>query len=240
MRLRLGLTRLKEARLDVLGMAPLFQCSAADGAKRLRDEEGNGRQRGPASSQGTATGGSKYGLTAAQVEELAVRSAQVLSLHDVRLRELGTVLRKVKMPVNSQYGQGLVRVDLQWKSVRTGGGKNEGSKHLRLASTVLEALYQSAPQGELKELLQKRWTNKDTSTPEFLGSDVRVMKWKTLKNGKDGVLEFMLVPELAVVEQELLRVLVAQAGAVELFGTETKGPQIREVEEMIEGTWGRR
>ena len=45
----------------------------------------------------------------------------------------------------------------------------------------------------------------------------------------------MLVPELAVVEQELLRVLVAQAGAVELFGTETKGPQIREVEEMIEG-----
>lgn len=43
-----------------------------------------------------------------------------------------------------------------------------------------------------------------------------------------------------MIEQELLRVLTGQPGAVELFGAETEGPQIRAVEDMIEGTWERR
>ena len=49
----------------------------------------------------------------------------------------------------------------------------------------------------------------------------------------------MLVPELAYVEREIVRALTAQTGAEELFGTESKGTQIREVETMIEGTWRR-
>lgn len=130
------------------------------------------------------------------MEELAVRTAQVFSLHDVRLRELSTILRRAKMPLKSQYGEAVTRVDVPWKTVRKQGGQQEGSKHLRLASVVLEALYQGTSQGELRTLLEGRWGGKNTSTPEFLGSDVRVMKWKPLKTEKDGMLEFMLVPEL--------------------------------------------
>ena len=65
------------------------------------------------------------------------------------------------------------------------------------------------------------------------------MKWRTLKNKKEGVVEFMLVPELAAVERTLVWVLAAETGAEELTGMEAKGPQVREVEGLIEGTWRR-
>ena len=179
-------------------------------------------------------------MTAAQVESLAVRTAQVLSLHDIRLRELSTQFRRIRMPLVSPYGKVLVEVDTRWKAVRKEGNKLEGSKHLKLAAVVLELLYQSTPEGhELRKALAERWAGRDTSTPEFLGTDVRVMKWRALKNGREGVLEFLLVPELAYVEREIVQALAAQAGAAELFGTESKGTQIREVETMIEGTWRR-
>ena len=187
---------------------------------------------------GGGGGSSQYGMSASQVEALAVRTAQVLSLHDIRLRELGTMLRRVKMPLNSKYGKALAEVDVRWKAVRKDGGKHDGSKHLNLASVLLELLFQATGEGDAtRKLLSERWHGKDTSTPDFLGTDVRVVKGRALKNGKEGVLEFMLVPELALIERALLKELTDQSGAQELFGTESKGAQIRDVEQMIEGTW---
>ena len=222
----------------LLAMATLFRCSEQAPHKKRAAENGAGIASG--TQGGGSQGESKYGMTMQQVEELAVRTAQVLSLHDVRLRELSTMLRRVRLPVGSAYGKAMVDVDTKWKAVRKDGGKHEGSKHLRLAAVLLEMLYQTTQDGdETRKVLTERWSGKDTSTPEFLGTDVRVMKWRTLKNGKEGVLEFMMVPELAFVERELLRVLTGVQGAQEMFGLESKGPQIREVEEMIEGTWRR-
>ena len=210
---------------------PLFQCTkdqpTAERMKKRRGEGGVGSNTG----QG-------YGLTPKEVEELAVRTAQMVSIHDVRIRVLSTMFSKVRFPVDSEYGKKLMKVDAEWKARRTAGEDQGGSKNLRLAAVLLEAVYAS---GQLNEaatkMLKERWEGKDTSTPEFLGTDVRVMKWKPLKNGKDGILEFSMVPGLAVVEEEMVRVLSAVPGATELVGTESKGPQIRAMEEMIEGTW---
>ena len=210
----------------------LFRFSGPPTKKRVNEDgqhlDATGGQRGTG-SQGTG----QYGLTTAQVEELAVRTAQVLSIHDVRLREFGTLTRRVRMPVASEYGKVLVDVDTKWKVVRRDGGKHDGSKHLRLAVVLLGKMYQGLKEGDgVRQLLETRWAGKDTRTPEFLGTDVRTMKWRTLKNRKEGVLEFMLVPELAGVERELLRVLTAEPDTQELFGMESKGPQ-------IDGTWRR-
>ena len=237
--MRLNLRVLGRAR----AMAALFQCNATEPATKKRTVDGGSVDgTGSQPSQGSTgqTAGGQYGMTIADVENLAVRTAQVLSIHDVRLREFGTMTRRVKLPVNSEYGKLLSEVDGRWKTTRREGGTLEGSKHLKLASVMLEKLYHGLAEGdEVKVLLGARWNGKDTSTPAFLGTDVRVVKWRTLKNKREGVIEFMLVPELAVVERTLLRVLVAEPGAEELTGMEAKGPQIREVETLIEGTWRR-
>ena len=167
-----------------------------------------------------------------------VRTAQLVSIHDVRIRELSTLFRKVRFPMNSAYGKVLVKVDVEWKASRGSGTGTGGSKHLRLAAVMLEAMYGGTDINEdVKKELKERWTGKDTTTPEFLGTDVRIMKWTPLKNGKDGILEFALVPSLARVEDEMVRILKTLPGALELVGTAAKGPQVRELEEMIEGTW---
>ena len=224
-------------------MAALFKCNADEPATKKRTVEGGAVEgTGSQPSQGSTgqTAGGQYGMTIADVENLAVRTAQVLSIHDVRLREFGTMTRRVKLPVASEYGKLLSDVDGKWKTTRREGGTLEGSKHLKLAAVMLEKLYHDLGEGdEVKVLLGARWNGKDTSTPAFLGTDVRVVKWRTLKNKREGVIEFMLVPELAVVERTLLRVLTAVAGAEELTGMEAKGPQIREVETLLEGTWRR-
>ena len=103
-------------------------------------------------------------MTTAQVEELAVRTAQVLSIHDVRLREFGTMARRVKLPLQSEYGKLLSDVDGKWKNTRRDGGTLDGSKHLKLASVMLERLYQGLAEGdEVKTLLGARWNGKDTT-----------------------------------------------------------------------------
>ena len=222
----------------------LFKCNGEAPATKKRgvdggvvDGTGSGASQGAAGSQ---SAGGQYGLTVAQVEELAVRTAQVLSLHDVRLREFGTITRRVKLPLASAYGKILSEVDGKWKTTRRDGGTLDGSKHLKLAVVMLERLHQGLAEGdEIKTLLETRWHGKDTTSPAFLGTDVRVVKWKTLKNKREGVVEFMLVPELAEVERTLLRVLTAESGAEELTGMESKGPQVREVESLLEGTWRR-
>ena len=118
-------------------MQTLFRCSEVPAEKKRRQGEGSVGSGTQASSAGTGSG-RRYGVTASQVEELAVRTAQVLSLHDIRLREVSTMFRKVKMPVTSAFGKDLVAVDTEWKEVRRGGGKHEGSKHLKLAAVALE------------------------------------------------------------------------------------------------------
>ena len=208
---------------------PLFKCTGGGAVSGTASTTGQKKRRGGDGSTG-------YGLTPEQVEELAVRTAQLVSIHDHRLRELGTLFRQVKMPVDGPYAKVLVKVDAEWRADKR--TKDKGSKHLKLAVALFEAMYGGADISEgVRKTLAERWDGKDTSTPEFLGTDVRVMKWKALKDGKHGILEFALVPGLATVEGEMVRMLGGQPGATELVGTAVKGPQVREMEQMIEGTW---
>jgi len=230
--LRLSLTHpcLLSPRFLLYGCGmPLFQCSqepAATGSKRRKGEEGEG--------------GTGHGLTQDQVEELAVRTAQLVSLHDISIREMGTLWRRVKMPLKGRYGKEFMKVHVEWKGKRGGGENTGGSKHLRLGVVALEQLYEwEGLKPEVKETLCKRWEGKDTNTPAFLGTDVRCMKWQPLKNGTEGILTYGLVPALAAVEEELTRLLATQASAEELVGMAPKGPQVRGMEELIEGTWRR-
>ena len=87
-------------------------------------------------------------------------------------------------------------------------------------------------------MLAKRYEGKDTTNPDFLGTDVKLMKWKNTRDGKGGILEFKLTEALTTVEEELIRLMVA-GGAVELQGPAPKGTMIREEEEKLTGTWKR-
>ena len=89
---------------------------------------------------------------------------------------------------------------------------------------------------EIKRVLQERWRGKDTTTPEFLDADVKIMKWKQTRDGKRGILEFKLVEDLREVEMEIMRVLQLE-GAVLKTGPAPRGPLVREVEEMMKGKW---
>ena len=58
-------------------------------------------------------------MTRGELDELTVRVAQVVSIHDVQIREHKACLyRRVIMSATGKYGKKFVAVDEQWK--RTG------------------------------------------------------------------------------------------------------------------------
>ena len=59
---------------------------------------------------------------------------------------------------------------------------------------------------------------------------LQVVKWRTFKRDRDGILKFKLVPELGVVEGEIVRVLREHGGNVKTT-PEPEGPMIRRVDE---------
>ena len=176
------------------------------------------------------------------------RQGKLLVIHDARLRELGTLFRVLQVSTRHTHYGVFQGVETSWKDKtkayyeerkETGRTRKIGSKHLLLASKVLEMLWSDGnTRKEVKELLQKRYEGKDTSTTDFLGTDVKLMKWKNTRDGKSGILEFKLTEALTTVEEELIRLMVA-GGATELQGPAPKGTMIREEEEQLTGTWKR-
>ena len=74
-------------------MAPLFKCTESVGTKRRLVGEGSEVRAG---SQAMGSGERlPYGMSMADVAELAVRTAQLSVVQDVHLRELRTVMTRV-------------------------------------------------------------------------------------------------------------------------------------------------
>ena len=226
------------------GMATSSGRLFADSAPEGREAKSARTGKGPASSAGDedGMGVNRYGKTREEMDDLTIRMAQVVSLHDVAVRELRTVFRRVKMPLTNRYAERLDAVGKEWASrMKLGGDQRpKDSKHVRLAANLLEAMYGNAedlPEG-LKKRLEELFKGKE-STGGVIEGAVNVMKWRTFKEGKDGILEFRMAPEMADVEAMIVRVLV-QGGGTEVTGTDVKGPQVREMEEAIKDTWRRK
>ena len=185
-----------------------------------------------------------WGLGRAELDDLTVRMAQVLSQHDVQLREQrACLLRRVVLPVTGRYGKRFVDVDTAWKRERDREGDRRkggamGSKHTRLAAALLEEAYGDEGLGtDGRAKLERGFKDIDLKTEE-LNTRVQIMKWRTLQGNKEGILEFRLSDEVREVEGELMKLMIANGGK-EKTGTEPRGPGIRRVDDLIEGTWKR-
>ena len=184
-----------------------------------------------------------------EVEDLTRSMGQLTVIHDVRLRELGTMFRTIILKKDSPYNKRAAVVDAEWKELmqeynkrRRDTGKTEeiGSKHLRLAANIFEEMYKDPQTSkDLKDKLQTHWQTCNKDSPDFLGPDVRVMKWRQTKDGKHGVLEFKLADTLSAVEEELIRVMVLSGGELKT-GPAARGERVRDLERKLEGTWGKR
>ena len=111
-----------------------------------------------------------------------------------------------------------------------------GSKHLRLAVVLMEEAY-GGPMlnAEAKKTIEDGFGGVNLDGDQ-LGAKVMVMKWKTFKGGKEGVLEISLAHEVRAVEAVLVKLLTANGGK-EKNGIEPRGPVIRRIDEMITDTW---
>ena len=226
------------------GMASASGRLFADSASEGREAKAARTGKGPSSTAGEeeGMGVNQYGKTREEMDALTIRMAQVVSLHDVAVRELRTVFRRVKMPLKNRYAEQLDTVGREWAGRMKKGGdqRPKDSKHVRLAKELLEGVYACAegiPEG-LKKRLEEIFKGKE-STGGVIEGAVNVMKWRTFKDGKEGILEFRMAPEMADVEAMMVRVLV-ESGGTEVTGTDVKGPQVREMEEAIKDTWHRK
>ena len=151
------------------------------------------------------------------LDEFIIRTAQVTSVHDIELRELKTMYRRVTMGANSNYGTVLREVDENWKRDRGSGRPLGASKHVRLAVALLGKIHEDPKtSGEVKAKLEEVFGNVDGSRDEGVAQWLQVVKWRTFKGDREGILEFKLVPELGTVEGEIVRVLVEHGGVQQL------------------------
>ena len=170
---------------------------------------------------------------------------QLTVIHDVRLREFGTLFRVVMVPKGTPYFTAAESVGAAWKMLSkeyskrkqsTGKKEHLWSNHLQLGRIVLETMYEdSNVEPAVKDSLKQWWKGADTANEDFLGQDVKIMKWRITKDGKHGVLEFKLTESLMEVEEELLRVMVEAGGEVKT-GPASRGSWVRELETKLEGT----
>ena len=203
--------------------------------------DGTGVSQGSGGGGSSQDSGGAYGLTRGELDTLCVRVAQVVSIHDHQIRELRTLLRRVKLPTSGRVGKELSQLDKEWKdAVRAGKAERLGNKHAKLAIRVINAVFDDPSIGDQdKSTMTSALSGVDSSKEGEVEKCVNVMKWKELKGGKEGVLEFRLVAELAAVEGIMVKVLGASGGTV-LTTPEPRQPQIRDVDELIQGTWKRR
>ena len=228
-------------------MAGLFPGLGMQQPKRTRREAGDedfDMEDGCASSNG----GWKGVLSQEQVSDLAVRTAQLVSIHDIRLRELAALVPQIRVPLTSAYGRGLHKCDAEWKGILDAYNRkkatgedtpNIGSKHLRLGATLLGMLTEDVgTKAEIRVKLQGRWTEEDRKKPhfDFLAADVLIAKWRPGRDNKTGVLEFKLGSDMQDVEQEVVNRLVDGGGTV-LAGIAPKGARARELDAALQRTW---
>ena len=188
-----------------------------------------------------------------KVEELATRTAQLTVVHDTQIRELATFMRTVQIKREHPWFAKLGEVDSAWRDSRArflkdrdgakvrgeDGPTSIGSKHLLLAATAIELFSSDAKTaGEVKSNLATRWQGQDTSNSRFLESDVKLFKWRVVRDSSSGILEFKLAEELQAMEAEMVRVIVAWGGIVKQ-GTAPRGPRVRDLEERLQRTWDR-
>ena len=224
---------------------PLFTEPGKRKADALSGEEGmsvdgTGVSQGSGGGSSSQDGGGAYGLTRGELDTLCVRVAQVVSIHDHQIRELKTLLRRVRLPTSGRVGKELTKMDKEWKeAVRAGRAERLGNKHAKLAVRVIDAVFDDPSIGaQDKDTMKTALSGVDASKEGEVERCVNVMKWKELKGGKEGILEFRLVAELAAVEGIMVKVLGASGGTV-LTTPEPRQPQIRDVDELIQGTWKR-
>ena len=222
----------------------LFSCTPA-GA------EGAGKRRMGPDGQPVSTDGGAPTLESRlkAVEELTTSMGQLVVVHDTRLRELGTLFRVLMFPKGSSYAVAAEEVNEGWKTEtkeyykrRDKGDASStlGNKHLRLGAVLLNQLWRDPQTKEaIKERMRTHWQGKDTSTPDFLGTDIKIMKWRMARNGKQGILEFKLTESLMEVEEEFIRV-TTQQGAVLRTDPAPRGDRVRDLEAKLEGAWERK
>ena len=229
LRFRLGLLRVLPGRVAMsTGSGSLFSSGQGGGT-------GSGSKRHHGDGTGTGKG---FQMTREQLDELVVRTAQLASRHDVELREVKTMYRRVTLTTGSKYGTALREVDEKWKKDRDRGATGGASKHVRLTRVLLEMIYDDAKTEEsAKTKLREVFGGKQGNEAD-MGPYVNVMKWRTFQGGKEGIVEFKLVPELGELEGELVRVLREYGGKVKT-GPEPRGPAVRKVDDLLEGTWGK-
>ena len=95
--------------------------------------------QGAAQKRGRMNGEASDGKI--DLEDLALKTAHLVSMHDVRLRELSALIPQVRVPRASEYGKALMKVDETWKkeldvytkAKQEGTGPQPiGSKHVRV------------------------------------------------------------------------------------------------------------
>ena len=184
-------------------------------------------------------------MTQDEMQSLLVRTAQVVSIHDVRLRELAATVPQVRIPMGTVYAKQVAAADAEWKGrladyqkARSSGESptSVGSKHLFVAMETLKVMYEdTAMKPEVREMLGKMFTG-DAVSEDALARHVSIMKWRVERSGKNGILEFKFQDSLKVVEAELVRLLEHHGGTL-LVGMAPKGQRVRELDEMLENTW---
>ena len=94
-------------------------------------------------------------------------------------------------------------------------------------------------QAEIKQTMTERWQGAPTENSDFLQADVRICKWRLTRDGKHGLFEFRLADDMQHIEKEIIRVLV-HSGATVKYGAGPKQTKVRDLEETLKDTWGRK
>ena len=198
--------------------------------------QGNGSKRG--------RGNGEQPEGKIDVEDLAVKTAQLVSMHDVRIRELGALIPQVRVPRTSEYGKALMEVDGTWKKdldVYTkaknegAGPKPIGSKHVRVGFALLTtAMADNTVSAEEKAKISEKYQG--NVSIDVLETDVAVAKWRVAKDGKNGFLEFKMTTGLEHIEATLLKAVCNNRGT-RMQGIAPKGARARALDEVLSGTW---
>ena len=178
------------------------------------------------------------------MEDLALKTAHLVSMHDVRLRELSALIPQIRVPRSSEYGKALMKVDEVWKkdldvynkAKQEGSGPQPiGSKHVRVGLALLTTAMADGhvSQDEKDKISGKYGGNVSL---DVLETDVAVAKWRAAKDGRNGYVEFKMATGLEDIEAILLNAL-SNNGGTRMQGIAPKGARARALDEVLTGTW---
>ena len=214
------------------GAPPFLQNQQRPAKRPCMEDGGDHSTNTPNGTEGA------YGMSRAEMDELTVRVAQMVSVHDQQIRELqACTYRKIIMSATGKYGESFIDVDTKWEKDRGENSKGAlGSKHCRLAIALITEVYSDQQLGsDEKKTFDELFTGMDLQT-DALGKMIRMMKWRTFAGNKDGALELSFAPGARIAETIMVR-LMTQNGGRESQGTAPRGPAIRKIDERITDTW---